>query len=163
VTLLGMVAGLADAGVPFVVVGGVAASAQGSARVTDDLDICYDTAPQSLVALAALLAHWHAYPREVEPGLPFTMDAQTLRAAPMMTLETSEGHLDVMDRVDGVGTYADCLADSEEITVPSTQFRVLTLGALIRAKRATGRRKDRDHLIELETIEAARRGRRPSA
>lgn len=158
-----MVAGLVDAGVPFVVVGGVAASAQGSARVTDDLDICYDTAPKALTALAALLKKWNAYPREVGPGLPFIMDVQTLRAAPMMTLETSEGHLDVMDRVDGVGTYAACLAQSEEITVPSTRFRALTLDALIRAKRATGRRKDRDHLIELETIAAARRERRPSA
>ena len=158
-SLLGMVAGLADAGVPFVVVGGVAASAQGSARVTDDLDICYDTTPKALAALADVLAKWHAYPREVEPGLPFIMDVPTLRAAPMMTLETSEGHLDVMDRVDGIGDYAACLAESEEITVPSTRFRTLTLDALIRAKRATGRRKDRDHLIELETIAAARRAK----
>jgi hypothetical protein len=156
-----MVTGLVTAGVPFVVVGGVAASAQGSSRVTDDLDICYDTAPQALAALAALLAKWNAYPRGVEPGLPFIMDVQTLRAAPMMTLETSEGHLDVMDHVDGVGNYAACLAESEEITVPSTRFRALALDALIRAKRATGRRKDRDHLIELETIAAARRVRRP--
>jgi hypothetical protein len=151
-----MVAGLEAAGVPFVVVGGVAASAHGSARVTDDLDVCYDTTAQSLTALAALLAQWRAYPRGIEPNLPFVMDVQTLRSAPVLTLDTSEGRLDLLDTVAGVGDYAACFADSEAIEVTiaghGVRFRALTLEALIRAKRAAGRRKDMDHLIELEAI-----------
>lgn len=69
-----MVAGLTGAGVPFVVVGGVAATAHGSARVTDDLDVCYDTAMPSLEGLGQLLAGWRAYPRGVEADLPFTIE-----------------------------------------------------------------------------------------
>jgi hypothetical protein len=162
-SLLGMVAGLGRAGVPFVVVGGVAATAHGSARVTDDLDVCYDTAPASLDKLARLLRDWRAYPRGIEPGLPFVMDAHTLRAAPVLTLETSEGRFDLLDVVAGVGNYSACLAASESIDVTidgqPVRFRALTLDALIRAKRATGRRKDIDHLVELEAIAATIKAR----
>jgi hypothetical protein len=137
----------------------VAASAHGSARVTDDLDICYDTAPSSLDALAALLAAWRAYPRGIGAGLPFLMDVQTLRSAPVLTLETSEGRLDLLDTVAGVGDYAACRAASESIDIvvdgQPVHFRALTLDALIRAKRAAGRGKDMEHLIELEAIAAS--------
>src|SRR6185437_4359231 len=158
------------AGVPFVVVGGVAASAHGSARATDDLDVCYDTARPSLEALAPLLASWHAYPRGIEPGLPFIVDVQTLRSAPMLTLETSEGRLDLLDTIPGVGDYAACRAASESIDVSldgrAIQFHALTFPALLRAKRAAGRRRDLDHLMELEAIAAtlakARRAARRS-
>jgi hypothetical protein len=156
VSLLGMVAGLTRARVPFVVVGGVAATAHGSARVTDDLDVCYDTATRSLEALAQLLAGWRAYPRGIERGLPFIMDVLTLRMAPTLTLETSEGRLDLLDTVAGVGDYKACRVASEGIDVTveghRVRFRALTLEALIRAKRAAGRRKDLDHLVELEAI-----------
>jgi hypothetical protein len=154
-----MVAGLTRARVPFVVVGGVAASAHGSARVTDDLDICYDTTMSSLEALAQLLVMWHAYPRGIESGLPFIMDVQTLRLAPILTLETSEGRLDLLDTVAGVGDYHACLAESEPLDVvvddQPVHFPALSLAALIRAKHAAGRRKDMDHLIELEAIAAS--------
>jgi hypothetical protein len=153
-----MIAGLSRSGISFVVVGGLAASAHGSARVTDDLDVCYDTAPSSLAALAHLLSSWRAYPRGVERGLPFIIDVQTLRSAPVLTLETSKGNLDLLDIVAGVGDYKACLAASEQIDVTvdghAVRFHALTLPALIQAKRAAGRRKDIDHLVELEAIAA---------
>jgi hypothetical protein len=153
-----MIAGLTRANVGFVVVGGVAATAHGSARVTDDLDVCYDRQPVSLRSLAALLAEWRAYPRGLEPGLPFAMDLQTLRAARVFTLDTLEGRLDLLDTVAGVGDYDACVVASEPVDVTieghGVRFRGLTLEALIRAKRAAGRRKDIDHLVELEAIAA---------
>ena len=86
-----MLQGLTRARVRFVVVGGVAAAAHGSARVTNDLEICYDTAPDNIARLAALLAEWDAYPRGVDRGLPFFMDERQLRTTPLMTLTTHEG------------------------------------------------------------------------
>ena len=72
-------------------------------------------------------------------------NVQTLRTAPLLTLETSEGRLDLIDTVAGVGDYAACLAASESVDVSiegrRVRFRALSLEALIRAKRATGRRK----------------------
>jgi predicted nucleotidyltransferase len=152
-----IIAALVVAGVRFVVVGGVAATIQGSARLTNDLDICYDTAPENVAALVRVLRGWHAYLREVEPGLPFVMDVRALRTTPLMTLTTDLGNIDILDLVPGVGTYADALLASEPVTIDRTEFRALTLPALIAAKKATGRAKDREHLIELEALLAMRK------
>src|SRR5687768_16292603 len=124
---------LTAAGARFVVVGGVAANAQGSARVTFDLDLCYDAAPDNIRILARVLADWHAYRRGVEPGLPFVMDEKTFRITPVMTLTTDHGDVDLLDRVAGIGAYRDVLAASEEIDGPDGPFRSLTLPGLISA------------------------------
>jgi hypothetical protein len=152
-----MLQGLAEGGVRFVVVGGVAATAHGSTHVTNDLDICYDTADANVRSLAGLLAAWHAYPRGVEPGLTFIMDARTLRASPILTLTTDHGDLDVLDRVEGVGSYADVRAASEPIDLPPIRFLALGLPALVAAKRATRRPKDLAQLPELEALLRLRR------
>jgi len=143
--------------VRFVVVGGVAATIQGSARFTNDIDLCYDAAPDNLEALVRVLQMWHAYLRGVERRLPFVLDARALRAAPVMTLTTDVGDINLIDRVPGVGTYADAIARAESVTIGSTEFRALTLPALIASKRAAGRPKDLEHLIELEALLALRR------
>lgn len=152
-----MLQGLTAAGVRFVVVGGVAAAAHGSAHVTNDLDVCYDTAPDNIARLAALLADWDAYPRGVDRGLPFFMDERQFRTTPLMTLTTREGDLDVLDRVAGVGAFAEALAHSMEFDGFGVRFPVLDLPQLIRAKRAAGRPKDIAQLPELEALAALRR------
>ncbi len=154
-----IIAALVGAGIRFVVVGGVAAAIQGSARLTNDIDVCYDTAPENLEKLVRLLRSWHAYLREVEPGLPFVLDVRALRASPILTLTTDLGHIDLLDRVLGVGSHANALRASEPATIDAIEFRVLTLPALIAAKRATGRARDREHLIELEALLALRSAR----
>jgi hypothetical protein len=159
-TLLGMIGRLVEAEVRFVVIGGLAMRAHGSARLTEDLDICYDTAPDNLGRLADTLAGWNAYLRGVEPGLPFVMDVRTLKTTPVLTLVSDHGDIDVMDLVAGVGGYADVLTQSVETGSGSVRFRVLDLPALIRAKRAAGRLKDRAQLPELEAL-LARRKRGP--
>jgi predicted nucleotidyltransferase len=151
-TLLDLVAGLNAAEIRFIIVGGVAATVHGSRRVTDDLDILFDTGLDNLERLSAVLAHWHAYPRGVEPGLPFIMDAQTLRGAEVLTLATDRGLLDLMAVVRGVGTYAKALPATVAVDLPSGRVRVLSLAQLIAAKRAANRPKDREHLIELEAL-----------
>ena len=112
-----MLRGLTRKKVKFVVVGGVAAAAHGSSRVTNDLDICYDASDRAnLVALASVLSSWDAYPRGIEPGLPFILDDRTLFGAPVLTLTTSEGDIDVMDRIAGVGDYTAVKLHSERIS-----------------------------------------------
>jgi len=153
-----MLRGLTQQKVRFVVVGGVAAAAHGSSRVTNDLDICYDASdPANLVALASLLSSWDAYPREIEPGLPFILDDHTLFGAPVLTLTTNEGDIDVMDRIAGVGEYAAVRQHSERISALGVSFRVLDLPSLIKSKRAAGRPRDHDHLPELEALLAMRK------
>jgi predicted nucleotidyltransferase len=153
-----MLGGLTKKKIRFVVIGGVAAAVHGSARVTNDLDICYDAEDRkNIAALAALLATWNAYLRGIEKDLPFVMDERTLRGAPIMTLTTTEGDIDVMDRVAGVGDYDAVRKHSERINALGVTFRVLDLPSLIKAKRAAGRPRDFDHLPELQALLELRR------
>lgn len=158
-SLGGILRGFAEAGIRFVVIGGVAGVAHGWARVTNDVDVCYDPAPDNRERLASVLAGWHGYLRGVEPGLPFTLDSRTLRDVPVLTLVTDEGDLDVMDRVAGVGEYPEVLAKSEIHMIEEVPAPTLTLDALIAAKRAAGRRKDQADLVELEALREERRRR----
>jgi predicted nucleotidyltransferase len=153
VSFASMLAGLAESRVAFVVVGGVAGALHGSERVTNDLDVVYDASdPNTVEALASLLARWRAYPRGVERGLPFIVDARTLRSTPVLTLTTTEGDLDLLDRIDGIGDYADVSDHAEPIEALGIAFRILDLPTLIRAKKAAGRAKDREALLELEVL-----------
>lgn len=147
-----MIHDLVEAEVRFVVIGGFAATTHGSARFTNDLDICYDTATDNLERLAALLASWHAYLRGADRGLPFFMDVRTFRTTPLMALTTDLGDIDVLDYVAGVGDYRATADVSERMMMGATPFYALSLTALVQAKRAAGRRKDIEHLIELEAM-----------
>jgi len=148
-----MLRGLTRGKVRFVVVGGVAAAAHGSSRVTNDLDICYDAFDRTnLVTLTKVLSSWDAYPRGIEPGLPFILDDRTLLGAPILTLTTSDGDIDVMDRIAGVGDFTAARLHSERISALGVRFRVLDLPSLIKAKRAAGRPRDHEHLPELEAL-----------
>ena len=151
-----MLHGLTRAGVHFSVIGGVAAAAHGSERVTNDLDVCYDAVDENTARLAQLLASWNAYPRGIAPGLPFYMDARQFRVQPGMTLTTREGELDVLAHVDGIGGYASVIALSIEVEAFDVRFHVLDLPGLIAAKRAANRDKDIAHLPELEALLALR-------
>lgn len=149
---IGQIRALVEARVRFVVIGGVAAGLHGAGRATFDLDICYDPSEGNRERLARVLAGWGAYLRGVEPGLPFTMDARQFLITPVMTLTTSTGDLDVMDRVAGVGDFATVLSRSVETLVGDVSFRILDLPALVAAKRASRRPKDLAQLPELEAL-----------
>jgi hypothetical protein len=51
---------------------------------------------EKLDRLGQQLRDWSAYPRGIESGLPFIMDAATLRAVPRLALTTSKGDIDVV-------------------------------------------------------------------
>jgi predicted nucleotidyltransferase len=152
-----ILAALVARGIRFVVIGGVAATVHGSARFTNDIDLCYDTAPDNLERLVQQLTGWHAYLRGVERGLPFVMDVRALRTTPIMTLTTDVGAIDLLDLVPGVGDYAKAFAVSEPVRIGKVEFRALQLEALIASKKAVRRPKDVEHLIELEALLALRK------
>ena len=93
-----------------------------------------------------------ACPRGIEPGLPFILDDRTLVGAPVLTLTTIEGDIDVMDRIAGVGEFVAVRVHSERISALGVRFCVLNLSSLIKAKRAAGRPRDHAHLPELEAL-----------
>ncbi len=144
--------------VEFVVIGGMAIIAHGSAYITKDLDICYERTTQNIAALATALAPLHPYLRGVPPGLPFSFDAPTIQSGLNFTLATDAGDLDVLGHVDGVGDYRAASAQAVVKPLYGLSIRVLNIDALIASKQAAGRTKDKLHLLELEELKKMQQG-----
>lgn len=140
---------LAVHNVQFVLIGGQAMRALGSAYITEDTDICYQRTPANLTALVAAFASIHPYLRGVPPGLPFRFDVPTIEAGLNFTLDTDYGKIDILGEVSGIGFYDRVLAQSVEKSIYGLSVRVLSVDGLIAAKKAAGRTKDQLHLLEL--------------
>lgn len=147
---------LVDGEVRFLLVGGAAAIAHGATRLTQDLDVVYDRTPHNLVRLADALASVHPYLRGAPPGLPFRLDADTLRRGLNFTLTTDLGDLDVLGEIVGGGGYGALDSHAVELTIFGLSVRCLDLETLIRVKRAAGRPKDLEAVAELEAIREER-------
>lgn len=140
-------------GVEFVIIGGVAAIAQGASWVTQDLDICYARSEINYRALANALAGVHPTLRGAPAGLPFILDDTTIRNGLNFTLSTDLGDIDLLGEVSGLGSYAQVASLSEPVTLYDVPCHILSVEGLIRAKKAAGRVKDLLHLKELEALD----------
>ncbi len=159
-----LIEGLADADIAFVVVGMVAGQLYGSRVATYDLDVVYDTSEDNVSRLSEYLLGLDPYVKETWPneGVASDFTRAVLLRERSLTVGTAEGEIDLLDRIDGIGDYASALSQSASFRLDSgKQVRVLTLTALIAAKRASDREKDRLHIIELETIAALECNRKP--
>ncbi len=146
---------LVDHEIRFSVIGGVALIARGGQRSTEDLDIAYARDRQNLARRARAPAPLHPTLRGVPKGLPFVLDASSLRMGLNFTLDTDLGPLDLLGEVPGLGTFEHVDAASSELEIGGTRLLVLTLDGLERAKQAAGRPKD---LVDLGTIRALKNG-----
>jgi hypothetical protein len=147
---------LISGNVEFVLIGGLAMMAHGSAHVTKDLDVCYSRSPQNIARLADALAPFHPCLRGAPAGLPFQFDTPTIRAGLNFTLTTDLGDIDLLGEVSGIGGYDQARSQSDEQSIFNLPIRVLSLDGLIAAKKAAGRGKDRQHLLELEELKKMR-------
>lgn len=152
----GLLRALQRENVRFIVIGGAAATAQGSARLTLDLDLVYSRTPENVSRLAAAIAPLAPTLRGTPEGLPFVWDERTIRSGLNFTLSTSLGALDLMGEVAGGGLYENLVRDCETIHVFGVDCLCVNLDALIRLKRAAGRRKDLEAIAELEIIREER-------
>jgi hypothetical protein len=138
-----------------VIVGGIAALIHGSLLLTNDVDVCYARDPENLKRLAGALQSVHARLRNAPEGLPFILDAETLKRGLNFTFTTDVGDLDLLGEVRGVGHYDEVVADSITVELFDYRFAVIDIGKLVIAKRAAGRPKDLLALPELEAIQEA--------
>jgi hypothetical protein len=141
-------------GVDFVVVGGIAMVAHGSARTTNDLDICYSTDPANLEALAAALTELGATLRGVREDVPFVPDARALSQLSILTLSSPDGNLDLLVGPAGAPAYEALRSRAERLTIDGIGLLIASLDDLEAMKRAAGRPVDQ---IDVEEIEAIRR------
>lgn len=147
---------LADAGVNFIIVGAYAAYAHGSTRLTRDLDICYERTPENVRRLAAALSPLHPRLRATLEDVPFALDERTLANGMNFTLQTDLGDIDLLGELSGVGQFSELTQDALSIKLHGRLFKVASLDAIIRSKKAAGRPKDLEVLPELEAIRESR-------
>ena len=101
---------LTGAGVEYIVIGGAAATAHGSARLTLDLDVVYRRTPDNIARVAESVSRHHPYLRGAPPGLPFHWDAETIRHGLNFTLMTDLGAIDFREKSPAAGaTTRSCL------------------------------------------------------
>ncbi len=140
-------------GVRYVLIGGLAAITHGAPLVTQDIDVCYARDPDDLDRLAGALQEIHAELRGTDPGLPFGLDALTLRAGDAFTFTTDIGWIDILGTPSGTDGFDDLARTAERFTLFGRAVLVASLDDLIRMKRAAGRPKD---LLAIEELGALR-------
>jgi len=159
-----MIAALQNRKVRFVVVGGIAAIAQGSPLPTEDVDITPERSTDNVEALAAALVDLDAKLRTAEGPVEFPIDARMIAGNALWNLTTSVGDLDLCFEPAGTRGYDDLRRHALELDLGSgAPVLIASLADVIRSKEAAGRAKDRAQLPALrETLEAirAREGRR---
>jgi predicted nucleotidyltransferase len=148
---------LVEGGVEFVVVGGIAAVAHGSAAFTQDLDIAYAPDEANLDRLGKVLVAMGAKLRGVTDDVPFIPDGRTLRRTRVLTLETPIGAIDLLAQPDGAPIYEQLHGRAEWQNVAGVKVHVASLEDLIAMKKAAGRPKDLVAVEELEAIQRLRR------
>jgi predicted nucleotidyltransferase len=153
---------LSEAGVEFIIVGGVAATVHGSTRLTVDVDAVYRRTPRNIDRLVLALTPYHPYLRGAPAGLPFRWDAATIKRGLNFTLTTDIGDVDLLGEITGGGSYEQLAPSTFRIRVFGIECRCLTLDKLIDVKRAAGRPKDFEAIAELEAIRDERARRDPS-
>lgn len=139
--------------VRFVVIGGIAASLQGSTTITNDFDICYARDRENLERLAAALMELGATLRGVREPVAFRLDARTLKAGLNFTFDTTYGPFDCIGAASGSFDYEQLRPNADAMNIVGSSVPVASLDDLIRMKRAAGRNKD---LIEVENLSALR-------
>jgi hypothetical protein len=133
---------LAEGGVDFVVVGGVAGGAHGSSYPTYDLDVAYGRDDANLDRLATVLTSLGARLRGAPADVPFILDARTLRAGANFTFATELGSFEILGDAAGA-PYERLRADAKVKRVRGLEIRFASLDHLIAMKEAAGRPKDR--------------------
>jgi predicted nucleotidyltransferase len=147
-----VLAALSARQVRFVLIGGLALISHGSETFTRDLDLCYAREAKNLTALAEALAPLHPRLRGAPEGLPFVLDARTLRSGANFTLVTDAGDVDLLGDVEGARSFDALWERSIETELFGVRVHVASLDDLIAMKRAAGRAKDQPHLLELERL-----------
>jgi hypothetical protein len=143
---------LADAGVDFVVIGGVAGGVHGSAYPTYDLDVAYARDPKNLELMASVLHSLGATLRGVPPDVAFQLDAKTLDLGGNFTFETEFGPFDILAYPGGSASYDRLREGARVIDVEGRRIHVASLDHLIAMKEEAGRPKDKLMALEYRVL-----------
>ena len=155
---------LNTAGVRYVVVGGLATVLHGYARLTADVDLAVDLAPEEAAKMIQALVTRGFRPQV--PVLPEEFANPTVRE-----VWFRDKHMRAFSLVDPVNPmrvvdlllkpevpFEELLARSQEVVLNTTKIRIASIDDLIALKRQAGRPQDLADIEQLEAILQRKRG-----
>lgn len=156
-----LLAALANGGVEFLVIGGVAVGVHGFERATKDIDIVPSPDADNIKRLFAVLAGLEAEPIDLQElhvrELPVPFSAGALAQGGNWFLATRHGRVDVMQFIDGIlegsDDYRALDARALPLETPVGTVRFAGYEDLLRMKYAAGRDQD---LVDVRALREAR-------
>jgi hypothetical protein len=143
---------LNEAGIRFIVVGGLAAVVQGVPITTFDLDIVPDQSADNIKRLIKFLKSVDAYQRRPDDKV-IEPDEKDLMGKGHLLLNTKFGPLDILAVIEMELNYHELLPSSIEIDYKGHKTFVLSLEAIVRLKEDTTDPNERYRLkIYKETL-----------
>jgi hypothetical protein len=142
---------LAQAGVDFAAVGGVAISLNGFVRSTEDVDIIVNSAPENLRKLLDCLTHWgEGWARELKPE-DFAIEEGSIRVI-------EDFHLDIFVKMRGK-TLEDFRSGLRYFQSDDVRIAYLSPADLISLKEDSWRDKDKLDVAAMKEILAREGGK----
>jgi hypothetical protein len=150
---------LARRRVRYVLIGAVAARLQGFPRMTADTDITPSREHENLSRLAKALKDLDAkvYTESVPDGLVFECSAESLARARVWNLLTKAGRVDIAFEPSGTGGYDDLVRSAVPFSVFGVEVQAASLEDIVRSKEAADRPQDRQDVVVLREMLAARK------
>ncbi len=138
---------LNEAGVRYVLIGGIALIRHGVVRATRDVDAVFDPDPRNVDRIRSLVDEWGATRPD---GSPLPEGAVSPDRS--IHLRTPFGDLDlVSETITGI-SFSDLLARADTKKVDGVEAPICSLADLVAMKRAVGRERD---LADLSDLRAA--------
>jgi len=139
---------LAEHGVEFVVVGGVAVQVHGHVRMTNDVDLIPAPERANLDRLAKALHELKA--RVLNPGSEnLEIDASMLPRATLWQFSTDLGDIDLLHDAPGAAAFGELRSRALVVKLGDTSIPIAGLDDLIAMKRAAGRPVDLEDIAAL--------------
>lgn len=155
---------LNQAGVRYVVVGGLATVLHGYARLTADVDLAVDLAPEEAGKVIRALVGMGFRPQAPVPPEDFVDEAvrerwvrdKRMRAFSLVDPANPMRVVDLL--LEHAVPFRDLWGRSLEVTLETTKIRIASIEDLIELKRQAGRPQD---LVDIEQLEAIKRRKGP--
>ncbi len=141
--------GLVEAGIEFILVGGLAAVVQGAPITTLDVDIVHNRSSENIIKLLTFLKSINAFYRRQDDKVIEPREGD-ISGMGHSLFATRFGPLDVLGAIEEGKTYEDLLRNTVEIEFRGHTIRVLDLKTLVELKRASQEPRDKQRLPVLE-------------
>ena len=141
--------GLLEAGIDFILVGGLAAVIQGAPVTTIDVDVVHSQSSRNISKIIDFLKSIDAIHRRLDDKIIEPKESD-LSGKGHALFTTRLGPLDVLAVIEEGKTYEDLLAHIVEIEFRGHTLRVLDLKMLIKLKKNSKDPKDKQRLAVLE-------------